>query len=59
MRIATIYYDENQDKTTIKYSDGFMSSGWVLRADVLKDLYGTVDTDYNKLFNEKPTKGEF
>lgn len=35
------------------------TGGWVLRADVLKDLYGTIDTDYNKLFTEKPTKGEF
>lgn len=59
MRIATIYYNEDMDQTTIKYSDGFKESGWVLRADVLKDLYGTIDTDYNKLFNEKPTKGEF
>jgi hypothetical protein len=59
MRIATIYYDENRDQTTVKYSDGFMASGWVLRADVLKDLYGTIDTDYNKLFEEKPKKGEF
>lgn len=59
MRIATIYYDENRDQTTVKYSDDFRASGWVLRADVLKDLYGTIDTDYNKLFAEKPTKGEF
>lgn len=59
MRIATIYYNENTDQTTIKYTDNFLNGGWVLRTDVLKDLYGTIDTDYNKLFDEKPSKGEF
>ena len=59
MKIATIYYNENTDQTTIKYTEGFMTGGWVLKADVLKDLYSTVDEDYNKLFEVKLMKGEF
>lgn len=59
MKIATIYYNENTDQTTIKYTESFTAGGWVLKADVLKDLYSTVDEDYNKLFEVKPIKGEF
>ena len=40
MRVGTIYYNENIDRTEVRWSDGFVVSNLITKLDVLKDMQG-------------------
>jgi hypothetical protein len=49
MRVGTVYYNENTDQTTIKWSEAFTEQDWLLRADVAKDLMYLTQRKYDSL----------
>jgi hypothetical protein len=51
MRVGTVYYNENTDETTIKWSDVFTEQDWLLRADVAKDLMHLTQQKYDSLID--------
>lgn len=57
MKVATIVWNENKDDTKIKFSEEFLSSDPLLRADILSDLNGELGQIYldtvKKLFPSK------
>jgi hypothetical protein len=55
-RIATVYFNENLDKTTIEWSDNFTGERWVLKMDVLKDTAMIVEKAYQFVHQDKHNK---
>jgi hypothetical protein len=55
-RVATIYFNENQDKTIVEWSDNFTVERWVLKMDVLKDTAKIVEKAYQFVHQDKLNK---
>jgi hypothetical protein len=47
MRVLSVSWSPNSDITKLKFSDEFLSSDWIVRADVLKDLIQELVPMYN------------
>jgi len=62
MRVLSVSWSPSTDLTKIKFTDEFLSSRWVLRADVLRDLIYDLTAKYDLTLKEmtdpKPSKAE-
>ena len=56
MRVGTIYWNENADTTTIKWSDIFMGDHQIVKLDVIKDLQKITDLAYDHVYENENTK---
>ena len=52
MRVLTIYWNPQTDKTEIKFSESFLHSDRIVHLDVLKDSWYDLQRYYNSLLNE-------
>lgn len=48
MKVATITWGEEADVTKIKFSEEFVASNPIVRADVLRDVLYEIEGLYNK-----------
>tara|TARA_R110000868_G_scaffold293997_8_gene554497 strand:- start:102 stop:302 length:201 start_codon:yes stop_codon:yes gene_type:complete len=53
MRVLSVSWSPNSDITKLKFSDEFLSSDWIVRADVLKDLIQELVPMYNGMMTPK------
>jgi len=56
MRVLYVSLDAYRDITKLKFNDEFLSSDWVVRADVLKDLIADLSDMYEGMLT--PQKEE-
>ena len=49
MRVLSVSWSPSSDITRLKFSDEFLSSDWIVRADVLKDLIEELVPMYNAM----------
>jgi hypothetical protein len=56
MRVGTIYWNENADTTTIKWSDIFMADHQIVKLDVIKDLQKITDLAYDHVYENENAK---
>jgi hypothetical protein len=56
MRVCSISWNGNSDETKIKFNDDFVSSHWVLRADVLQDAICMLQEEYKKVLEVEAVK---
>jgi hypothetical protein len=47
MKVLKVSWNEYDDVTTIKFSDEFKSSNWLVKLDVLKDLINDLTSHYD------------
>ncbi len=52
MRVLSVSWDAERDITKLKFNDEFLTSDWIVRADVLKDLLGDITDLYNLTLDE-------
>jgi len=52
MKILSVSWNPNLDETNIKLTQEFMSSDWIVRADVLKDILVEITELYEAVKNE-------
>lgn len=52
MRVLTIYWNPQTDKTEIKFSESFLHSDRIVHLDVLSDSWYDLQRYYNSLLNE-------
>ena len=52
MKILSVSWNPNLDETNIKLTQEFMSSDWIVRADVLKDVLIEITELYEAVKNE-------
>lgn len=50
-RVATIYYNDSTDETTIKFADDYYAWDALLRADIIGDANGIIDGFYTEAVN--------
>ena len=54
MRVLSVSWHPDKDLTKLKFNDEFLSSDWIVRADVLKDILGEI----SKMYEQMLTKSE-
>ena len=52
MQILSVSWNPNSDKTKLKFTEEFLTSDWIVRADVLKDLLVDINDLYNATVDE-------
>ena len=52
MRVLSVGWDSERDITKLKFNAEFLSSDWIVRADVLKDLVYETQEMYDKILQE-------
>ena len=52
MKVLSVSWNPNFDETNIKLTQEFMSSDWIVRADVLKDILVEITELYEAVKNE-------
>lgn len=55
MRVLSVSWNDAQDLTKIKFSNEFLSSDCLLRADVLKDIVWELSAKYDQTVIEMTT----
>jgi hypothetical protein len=62
MRVLSVSWSPSTDLTKIKFTDEFLSSDWVVRADILRNLVYDLTAKYDQTLKEmtdpKPSKAE-
>lgn len=53
MQILSVSWNPNSDKTKLKFTEEFLTSDWIVRADVLKDILGDINDLYNATVQEE------
>ena len=53
MKILSVSWNPNIDETNIKLTEEFISSDWIVRADVLKDILIEITELYEAVKNEE------
>jgi hypothetical protein len=56
MRVLSVSWSPESDVTKLKFTDEFLSSDWIVRADVLKDLVGDITRMYQQTVMEELSK---
>lgn len=56
MKILSVTWDEEKDNTKIKFTNEFLTSHWVVKADVLQDIISELEDMYAELFTEEGRK---
>ena len=49
MRVLSVSWDPERDITKLKFNAEFLSSHWVVRADVIKDLLHDIEKIYDEI----------
>jgi hypothetical protein len=52
MRVLSVSWHPNKDVTKLKFNDEFLSSDWIVRADVLKDILGEISEMYEQMLTK-------
>ena len=52
MKVLSATYSESRDDTKIKFTLDFLTTDWVTKADVLRDLIGMLSTEYEAHLKE-------
>lgn len=52
MNVLSATYSHNHDFTKIRFCNDFKQSDWLVKADVLKDLIGLLQHQYDCLLSE-------
>lgn len=52
MQILSVSWNPNSDKTKLKFNEEFLTSDWIVRADVLRDLLFDINNLYNVTVDE-------
>ena len=52
MRVLSVSWNPNLDKTKLKFTEDFLTSDWIVRADILKDLLVDINDLYNATVDE-------
>ena len=52
MKVLSVSWNPNSDETKIKLTEEFISSDWIVRADVLKDILIEITDLYDAVKNE-------
>jgi hypothetical protein len=53
MRVLSVSWDSERDITKLKFNAEFLSSNWVVRADVIQDLLHNIQKMYEEILQEK------
>jgi len=53
MRVLSVSWSPERDITKLKFTDEFLSSGWIVRADVLKNLVYVIQKMYDEILEEE------
>ena len=53
MRAFTVNWNPNKDETTISFSEDFLESAGITKADILKDALFDLENLYNKIVMEE------
>jgi hypothetical protein len=52
MRVLSVSWSPSTDLTKVKFTNEFLSSDWVVRADVLRDLVYDLTAKYDQTLKE-------
>ena len=52
MRVLSVSWDPERDITKLKFNAEFLSSHWVVRADVIQDLLYDIEKMYEEVLKE-------
>ena len=52
MRMLTIMWNKELDKTKITYHKSFMDSGWTAQMDVMKDVINELTNHYDNMLSQ-------
>ena len=53
MKTFNFYWNPKIDKTRVVYTDEFNESGWIVKADVLKDAIAILEEEYIKILKQR------
>lgn len=53
MRVLSVSWDPERDVTKLKFNAEFLSSDWIVRADVIKDLLHDIEKTYAEILEEE------
>lgn len=53
MNVAKVTWNKEKDETKITFDDSFESSDWLVRVDILQDMIGTLQQQYNMIMSVK------
>ena len=53
MKTFNFYWNPTIDKTRVVYTSEFNNSGWIVKADVLKDAIGILEEEYIKILKQR------
>lgn len=53
MRVLSVSWDPERDITKLKFTAEFLSSNWVVRADVIQDLLHDIGKIYDEILEEE------
>lgn len=49
MKILSVSWNENSDITKVKFNEEFLTTDWVVKADILKDLICIFEQQYDEI----------
>jgi len=52
MRVLSVSWNPDKDVTKLKFNDEFLSSHWIVRADVLKDILEEISEMYEQMLTK-------
>jgi hypothetical protein len=52
MRVLSVSWDSERDITKLKFNAEFLSSNWVVRADIIQDLLHDIEKIYAEILKE-------
>ena len=53
MRVLSVSWNPERDITKLKFTTEFLSSDWIVRADVIKDLLHDIGKIYDEILEEE------
>lgn len=54
MKVANVSFNSQIDETSIIFTDKFDSSDWLTKADILRDMIGTLQQHYDAMMGIYP-----
>jgi hypothetical protein len=49
LKILSVSWNENSDITKVKFNEEFLTTDWVVKADILKDLICIFEQQYDEI----------
>lgn len=53
MRVLSVSWDPERDVTTLKFTAEFLSYDWIVKADVLKDIFYVIQKINDEILEEE------